>query len=319
MGVPIVIAWNGKHHFCATMVVDPVRLNTFKVSVMGNLLKCVFEASKDVNPNLLTAEASGQLAKLKKAVSDSQQVFVADPSNYTSVEKLTGTATGTQPIVPPVALVPVALVPDAPTELDMTSGARPKKYKCKDQLCTATFSRTGQRDLHMYRKHGIGEGWYCKVETCPEAIKGHCFAGQGPLKVHHRTQHEGIWKFICKKKNADPKKKGPCGWHTDNSEAVSGHNKNVHGEGRTHECPHCGKDTFGSEALLKKHLRTADCTIGKNFVCDFGTCRRAYKTQGGLNMHKQVHVPSSTVSKQPEPEGDNDDNNDEEAEGQPLK
>ena len=261
--LPIVIAYNGENHFCPTQPLDPVRLNVFHISVLGDLLSCCKVASANINKDMLQDDKKQALGLFEEMVNVTADHFSDPKASLLQAAQAAGLA----PMAPPV----VPVIPSTAAEPDNPAGSPKKKkkmYKCRGILedgsaCPKQFPRSNGRKIHEYIHHKIGTGWFCDVPDCQQAKDGYCFAGDQALKKHMNSQHRGIWQFVCHEVVDD--KGTECLWGTYQKAAIPLHMAK-HGKGTGHfECPHCGKQ-FQGELTLTAHIKNDVCRKGKNFV-----------------------------------------------------
>ena len=285
---PIVLGYNGSHHYCPTMLISPNGLNRFKVEMFMEYMNSGNEMLKMLDLSLIGQGPKEQILNLGEEVTRTCQVLVDDgyhlPDDFTAFQaKVSGLSQGScQPYFNLPSGVPgsqgtqsaVVLPPSSPED---SPAHKKRKYKCEE--CDEVFTRWDQKEDHKKKKHGDATGI-----ICPQC--GKAFAATKGLKEHIRQQHEGSYKFKCP--YAGPEQ-GQCKFKgTDGVQAFDRHMTKQHGEGALFTCPKCQKSNIQGTASLQRHLKEDKCTALKNFECL--ACGKWYKSKEYLEKHiKEKH------------------------------
>ena len=166
-------------------------------------------------------------------------------------------------------------VSDQPSGTTEEETSSIKGYKCDH--CGVVKARKPDLRGHLWTVHKIGTPIVCNMGLCA----GKSFSCESSLKQHIRTQHQGDFKFKCKK----------CPFKSDNSDALVSHMYTKHsivgkdkatGRKEIYKCVLCHKNFVGKH-LLRKHQKDENCIKKKTLKCDH--CVRKFKSPEGLKYH----------------------------------
>ena len=155
---PVVIAYNGIHHYVSTFILDQKSKNSAILSLMKTMTQNVSEVSSGLAGR--GANSVTMFFELENAITSGDLTKLAASSSVTS-----GTSS------------------QASSQAPAPSGE--KKYKC-DQ-CPESFSRTNELQNHKVSKHGAG--FICDL------CEHEAFQSIAALKVH---QTKSTWERGCK-------------------------------------------------------------------------------------------------------------------------
>ncbi|XP_058449903.1 zinc finger protein 883-like isoform X2 [Malaya genurostris] len=136
---------------------------------------------------------------------------------------------------------------------------------CK--LCNIRLEKISELIDHVKREHGDDDYPYIKCSECPRTF----------INSQRLYQHKSIHtdKFACT----------ICGARHTNSALLQYHMDKKHPDGRTFQCPICGK-TYNTTRALTTHV--ALHTKKKKFICDF--CQKPFGRKCELIIHRRTHT-----------------------------
>ena len=177
-----------------------------------------------------------------------------------------------------------------------------KPYKCDYEGCSASFQNRCGLKNHINGVHLNLRPYRCDYEDCSES-----FQNQASLDIHKVATHEEDLKLLeCP----------DCDEKFKNFNELENHRKSYHVV-TDHQCQDC-KKYFTSKSGLNLHIKYCkkikeykcpdpECEKSfvtqweldrhmahkhsdeRNHICDFKGCGKAFKTEGGLNIHMKTH------------------------------
>ena len=252
---PVVIAYNGIHHYVSTFILDQKSKNSAILSLMKTMTQNVSEVSSGLagrGANSVTMYFDQLVIELENAITSGDLTKLAASSSATS-----GTSS------------------QASSQAPAPSGE--KRYKC-DQ-CHESFSRTNELQNHKVSKHGAG--FVC--DLCEHEP----FQSIAALKVHQTKVHG---KGAAKMYKCDT-----CNYSSNRKDALTAHKVKQHGliipENEMIPCnnaPQC-KQKFITKENMRQHFRLI-CQKQATIKCPHATCDKTFKNQTQLKAHFKIHT-----------------------------
>lgn len=281
--IPIVIVFNGKHHFCSSKKVIPERVEGRRMEIMkqliGNIkkLSLCFPASLP-DPMKSNIQLLSALGKETSSMFNKWEGGEDIPPSQISLRS-------TEP--PPLP----STQPSSSTSGTPTKQAR--EYDC-DQ-CDKVFTRNHLLQWHMTVEHGSGR-FCCALcplsYTSPMGLKVH-MAQKHPTEPAATVDSPGAKAgtkpklYTCKYKD-DPKeaKEGCPTWSTTSKARLKSHLIEVHKEDLPKEvCPKCSKE-FSSMDNLNHHIKVCGKKdLPKDVACRGAGCKKKFRTVKDMEKH----------------------------------
>ncbi|XP_058811898.1 zinc finger protein 675-like [Topomyia yanbarensis] len=154
--------------------------------------------------------------------------------------------------------------------LHRAKGPATKKQACQFEvckLCQIRLAKVSELVEHIQREHAGLDYPLIKCAECPKTF----------LTSSRLSQHKSVHtdKYACKL----------CGARHCDNQRLQFHMESKHSDGRTFDCPTCGK-TFKTERHLATHV--ALHTKEKLFQCEF--CPKVFGRKCQLIIHRRTHT-----------------------------
>ena len=262
---PIVLLYNGIHHYTSTEVISVVEKNLAYCHILdkmaGNMV--------DVSQNLFGIGDKAQQAfqYIQTYIQEAKKAIEKDP---TFASFAVPAATG-HPL--PSASSLGAAPPPAGTEMV-------EKYKYHCDICDKKFQRSNELQNHKTAVHG--EGFQCN--SCDHKP----FSSKAALKVHQTKEHgEGSAKmYTCPETG--------CTYSSNRQDAVTSHRIKQHGyvmpDEEKVQCTNEGcTQKFSTKEQMTRHKRLT-CQKATDVACLDETCDKKFKNVNQMKAHYKSHT-----------------------------
>ena len=256
---PVVIAYNGIHHYTPTEFTSGNDKDKAIYKVMARL----FGDLSNLTEGIVNKENREGISNILTLCQREVGNLRTDPSAKFAVPAPPTSFGSSAPPAPPVP----AAVPG--------SG---NKYKYKCEKCSKTFQRSNELQNHDISAHG--EGFQC--DQCDHTP----FNSKTALNVHLKTKH-GMGKsatYACSQ----------CDYTSNRKDAVLAHEVRKHNkvvpEADKKVCPNEGcQSKFITQEQLNTHLRLI-CQKGADIPCQHQDCDKKFKNKQQMLAHFVVHT-----------------------------
>lgn len=291
---PIVIVFNGIHHFAATEVVDMKEVENRRANIMQGLLQNIRKLSLHFN-----VDECPPLKKNLQALQD-----IGDETSEMFSAWTSGEEVPTSQLVPlGPGQIPPLPGPSTSTASSQTTDApaRRKKFICDE--CFTGFDRSDYLNWHKQVNH---ENKRFKCPFCAAKFKH-----PPSLKLHISRKHTDPQDYLMPAMPSDnpsgllippegstgAKAKvyycsyDGCEANFNSKDRLKAHLIKAHGDKdqELESCDDCGKN-FNSKELLQKHqkLSCGNKEKGKTIPCKDKDCKKKFKVQEGMEKHYKI-------------------------------
>ena len=263
---PLVIVFNGIHHFVGTKLTIPnFRDKCDEVADLLHQVKLMCHGLQESTSNkglqkFLKDTAEDCSAKAYKF----QDLFKPGPSSLDLAKRAVQVESG-----------------------ESSSGAIPKRQKVSSTTHQGTTTLTtlhcdcgllmdSKGELKQHKQSTHASSWICS--ECPKT-----FTTGKACRKHYRNIHLNEYLYWCKYCSNPP-------YGADKKHVVENHQFNLHGDGQSYPCSLCEK-MYPSTHSRNQHMKY--CGAAKKFLCMY--CNRKYKRVKNLKVHHNgTHSVHST-------------------------
>ena len=262
---PIVLLYNGIHHYTSSEIISLVDKNLAYCHMLNKMAGNMVQVSKNLFG--LGDKAQECFKYIQTYVQEAKKELKKDPTfSSFAIPASTGSS------VPPASS---SLAAPAPAETEMV-----EKYKYHCDICDKKFQRSNELQNHKTSAHG--EGFKCS--SCD--IKP--FASKAALKLHETKEHgKGSAKiYTCPEAG--------CSYSSNRQDAVTSHRIRQHGfilpDEEKVQCTNKGcTQKFSTKEQMTRH-RNLTCQQTKDVSCLDETCDKKFKNINQMKAHYKSHT-----------------------------